>query len=440
MLKHRWIEGLLLVCLLAGACAGCSNPPPAPTETPSPTASATLTATASLTPSPTSSRTLAPSAPCDRAAPWGSFPGPRQTAVTQVPPPFGSLPRPDEVRAIVLLGTDRNSPFVSRTDAIQLFLYHPRLARASLISLPPDMLVYIPGFTMQRLQTAYALGGWRVLADTLQYNFGIRPNHYVLVHLDEFTRFVDKNLGGLDVTVYAAYPDPKYCGGIPGGTFHMTGTQVLCYIRFREGSNEGDRNQRQQDIFRLILLRMVQNGNLTQLPELFKTFGKSIETDLTLADLLDAVPLTLRLGDARRIAYYYLGSDELSIWRIPEDLSPAVFLPVRPAILPILVDAMNFIQTPAPFGEIVKTYEAAMTRVPSATITLTPSITPIRTNTLPFTLTPSIPLTPSITFTPSDTPSITPTGPTPTPSITPTGPTATPAPTSTPSPSPTTTT
>jgi hypothetical protein len=76
------------------------------------------------------------------------------------------------------------------------------------------------------------------------------------------------------------------------------------------------------------------------------------------------------------MAYYYFGEDELSPWKIPEDLSPAVFLPKRDAILPILQNAMGFIQTPSPLSEIVRTYEFAMTLIPTATASRTPTITP----------------------------------------------------------------
>ena len=421
----------LLVVLLAGCGAQPSSTPspgpfPAPSDTPQ--------ATASLTPTfpPSSTPTLTPTATFDPLHPWGIFPGPDQTPVTQVPPPLSGLVLPDEVRSLVLLGSDSQAPFVSRTDAIQLIIYHPRLSRASLISLPPDLMVYIPGYNIQRLQVAYAVSGWHGLFDTIQYNFGIRPNYYVLVHLDGFARFIDQYLDGLDVNVLQAYPDPKYCGGIPAGIYHMTGDQVLCYIRFRVDTDEGDRNRRQQEVFHLILSRMVQSGNLTRLPDLYKAFRETVETNLELPDLLDAIPLVIKLGDASRFSFFHFGDKELGTWQIPEGLTPFVFLPKQKAIQPLLQDALSFIQTPAPLSEAVKTNEAALTSVPSATITKTPTITLTPSKTFPATLTPSRTFTPSITWTPSitptpsNTPTITPTGPTPTPTITPTGPTPTP--------------
>lgn len=413
---------LALFCLLAVSLAGCFAPQPTPVPSQTPTSSPTIP----FTPSNPPTRTISPTPSFDPLQPWGRYAGPNQTlVVTQVPPPFETLARPSEVRVLVLLGTDSNAPYASRTDAISLIFYHPRLSRASLISLPPDLFVFIPGFTMQRLQVAYALGGWFGLADSIQYNFGIRPNSYVLVHLDEFVRFIDKNLGGIDIPVLKAYADPKLCGGIPTGTYHMTGAQTLCYIRFRVGTDEADRNRRQQEVFRLILLRMVQSGNLIHLPDLFKAFNQTIETNLDLPDLLDAVPLVLKLGDPNRINYYHFDTTELDTWNLPEKLAPSVFLPKRSVILPVLQDALNFIQTPAPLSEVVKTYEAAMTKVPSPTITLTPSKTPIRTNTPLASQTGTVARTPTITPTRTLTFTPSPTGPTSTPSITPTGPTPT---------------
>lgn len=419
---------------LAALLAGCAARPPAPS--PTQIESFTPSAAATHTSAPQPSRTASLTPTFDPLRPWGSFAAPAQTPITPIPPPVAALALPNEVRALVVLGSDSRAPFVSRTDAIQVFLYHPRLSRASLVSLPPDLMVYIPGFTMQRLQVAYAVGGWRGLADTLQYNFGIRPSAYVLVHLDEFVRFIDQNLGGLDVPVLQDYRDFKYCGGIPPGIYHMTGEQVLCYVRFRVGEDEADRNRRQQNIFYLILNRLVQNGSLAKLPDLYQAFQRTVETNLELPALLDSIPLVLRLGDAQRFSFYQFGENELSRWTIPGDLASAVFLP-KPQAVPLLwQEALNFIQTPAPLSEMVNTYAAALTRVPSATISRTPSMTPIHTPTRPPSLTPARTLTPSITSTRSNTFTITPTGPTPTATITPTGPMLTPTTTFTPTPSP----
>src|SRR5690606_15393329 len=111
---------------------------------------------ASSTPSPGASTTPSPAG---GQAIWEDFDPPRLTPATPIPPPLTGLVVPEEVRVLVVAGLDRPLPYTGRTDAIALVIYHPRLARASLVSVPPDLFGYIPGYTMQRLYIAYAVGG-----------------------------------------------------------------------------------------------------------------------------------------------------------------------------------------------------------------------------------------------------------------------------------------
>ena len=426
---------LIALSLILSACST-PTPGPAATLTPSPTQTQyhAFLPSATITPVPTPTFTPTVTSTIDPAHPWLPFPGPQTTSAAPIPPPFPALSLPDEVQSLVLMGTDTDAPFVGRTDAILLVLYHPRLGRASVISLPPDLMVYIPGFTMQRLNTAYALGGEHLLRQTILYNFGIRPDHWAVVHLDSFTTFIDSVLGGLDVNVVQGYPNPKFCGGIPTGVFHMTGAQVLCYVTFRLDTDEADRNRRQQEVFRAILLRMLRNGHLSRLPDMVNFFEHSVETDLTLGQLTADIPLALELGDPAHLALFHFSDDELKSWVLKSAISQTVFMPNRTAIGGLLANAAGFIQTPAPLSDIVLTEAYELTNVP--TLTSTGITTPTSTRTI--TPLPTLTFTPSRTPTITLTPTITPTGPTATPSPTgptPTGPTPTPSLTSTPSPS-----
>ena len=97
----------------------------------------------------------------------------------------------DEVQVWVLLGSDTEPPFTGRIQAIHLLLIHPRFSKASLISIPGNLYVYIPGFGMQRLNTAYALGGIETMLETLSYNFGLDVDRFVLAHPGDFQWLVD---------------------------------------------------------------------------------------------------------------------------------------------------------------------------------------------------------------------------------------------------------
>lgn len=397
-LLRRCMTGLGLV-ILPGALLlllACTPRLPAPTALPGPTRSSTPAPqpTPSQHPSLTPSLTPGP----NPQQPWGRFAPPSQPLLTAIPQPLNGLPLNDEIRILAVLGLDRTAPFQGRSDAILLFLYNPRLGNASLISLPPDLLVYLPGLSMQRLNTAYALGGAPLLADALEYNFGLRPQRWAVIGMDSFVEFVD-DFGGLELTLLETLPND--CSGYRAGqTVRLSGNETLCYVRLRQGSNQAARDARQQQVFRLLFLNVIQGGNLNRLPEFYRLYRNVVQTNLSFEELLNAAPLALRLGDPEHFAYFSLSEPGMvQEWQIEGPAPATVLLPNRPLLQQRLQQAIEFILVPRPFSERVLTLEAEWTTSP------TPTITPTATQ-------------------PGATPSPSPTGPTATPS--PTAPTATP--------------
>ncbi len=387
------------VCLLLAACVFASVPasPTATTAsgpaTPSPKAN-TATPSATWRPSPTFTATAELPA-------WQTYPGPSTDPPVPIPPPMEPFDLSDDIQSIVLLGTDRNSPYIGRTDAIVLVLYSAKTNHASFLSLPPDLFVYLPGFTMQRLQIAYAMDGIDLLNTTLEYNFGIRPDHYLLVHLDNFSQLVD-DLGGLEVDVPRELPD--LCDGIPTGYIQMDGETALCYARYREGQNELDRNSRQQAVLKAAFLKLVQGGNLINLPELHRNYKDSVESDLSLKELMDAIPLALNLGVEGRTANFTLGEEGTTPWQLPGQAQAVVFLPVPDSVQNTLQMVVDFVQSSAPQSSRVTTLEYELTVSPTATNTPTPTRTPTRTRTLIPTQTKTRTITPTRTKTLTRTP------------------------------------
>ncbi len=387
----------LAVCLAAGSlllavsCAWLSLPQAAPTPSVSPPPPPTASAT--VQPSPVLSPTfgLNPNLPV-----WQDYPAPRQTPVLPIPPPEAPLELGDEVRVLALMGTDQDAPFVGRTDAMLLILYHPRFGRASVVALPADLMGYLPGHTMQRIQTAYGLGGLDLLRQTLRYNFGLPVDDFALVNADLFSDYVDEE-GGLEITVLRDYPES--CGGIRAGPVRMDGQKLRCYVSFREGSDEIDRNIRQLQVFELIFMRMAQGGALSRLDDLSQRYQEVLATNLTPADLVENIPLALRAADVGRLGLYTLARADISAWSLPGQGGAMVFLPNRERIRPVLQQAADFLNDPGPVTDRVLTLQSELTRSPTATITLTPTLTPTRTPTRTRTITPTRTITRTRTIT-----------------------------------------
>jgi len=317
---------------------------------------------------------------------------------------------------LAIAGADRPLPYTGRTDAMALVIYHPRLARASLVSIPPDLFGYIPGYTMQRMYIAYPVGGPRGLNSALEYNLGIRPDTYAVLNLNSFSHLID-DLGGINVTVLENVA--PYCPNILPGTVLMNGEQSLCYMRLRLGEDELARNRRQQEILRTVFLRMVEGGNLARVPQLYNQYRSSIDSNLTLEQILDAMPLALKLGDPNRIGYFQMSSDQLVRWQISEDPDASVFLPNRPALMKMMQQAINFVTTPSPLSEVVITLEYQLTVSPTPTTTYTSTPTPThtlpppptatRTRVITVTVNSTTTVTPTLTITPVGTWTRTPT-------------------------------
>jgi polyisoprenyl-teichoic acid--peptidoglycan teichoic acid transferase len=342
-----------------------------------------------------------------------NFPPPSFIPATPIPPAMEGLALDDEILVWVLLGSDTEPPFSGQIQAIHLLFINPRFSKASLVSIPGDLYVYIPGYTMQRLNIAYAVGGIETLRMTLAYNFGVVPSRFVLAHPGDFQWLVD-DLNGIEVTVF--FPIPHACGGMRAGLVGMDGTLALCYASYRDGMDEIDRMRRQQQLLRVIFRKLTHDGNLIQLPILFASYQGWVKTDFDLPELMGYIPLALRLADPDRVGYYMLGWDQISIWELPGYSQAKVFLPDQDAVRTVLQNAIDDLMSPSPLTNQVQTLEAQLTAAYQATTTAfgqaspTPTITPTPTETLQGTVIFSTPSPSETVSTPSPTTTITPPG------------------------------
>lgn len=300
------------------------------------------------------------------------WPGPAETPVTPVPVPLTGITLHNEVESIVLLGLDQDFPYSGRTDAMYLILYNRRTSMASVISIPPDLFVYVPGQTMQRVNSAYPVGGIQMVKDTLEYNLGIAPDHYLLVQLSDFSRLVDA-VGGIDVVVIDDLSDPCY---LTPGSIHMNGGQAFCYAVHRRGADDIDRDRRQLQVMRAFFLRLLMDGQIARLPELYTEFKDTVQTDLTLGDLVADIPLAIQLADPQRLAYFQISWDEVTQWLIPGRAKSIVLLPKQEAILALMQEAVSFIMSPAPYSDLAATLQFQLTQAVMSAFTPTYTAAP----------------------------------------------------------------
>ncbi|HKT05463.1 MAG TPA: LCP family protein [Rugosimonospora sp.] len=183
-------------------------------------------------------------------------------------------PAPDPVaggQTILAVGLDVRSPVQTtgtaavdpkaaeggeRSDTIMLVRIGPDARSATVVSIPRDSWVEVPGHGLMKINASYALGGPALLIRTVEQLTGIRVDHFLILDFAGFQSIVD-TLNGVDVQVAAATTD---LGGrhFLKGTNHLNGDMALAYVRQRYGLPAGDldRVRRQQNFLRAVFSKL----------------------------------------------------------------------------------------------------------------------------------------------------------------------------------------
>jgi LCP family protein required for cell wall assembly len=134
-----------------------------------------------------------------------------------------------------------------RADTMML-LHIPRgTGKPTLVSLPRDSYVPIPGQGRNKLNAAYAFGGPQLLARTVEQVTGIRLDRYMEVGFDGFASVVDA-VGGVQICPKTAMRDPMAGLNVKAGCQLAGSRTALAYVRARHsGRGDLDRVQRQQE-------------------------------------------------------------------------------------------------------------------------------------------------------------------------------------------------
>ena len=189
---------------------------------------------------------------------------------------------------ILLLGSDAEFGTDTRTDTIILASFDTVLKKISLLSIPRDTRVEIPGHGLDKINAANFVGGVELTKETIANLIKVPIDYYVLTNFDGFKGIID-TLGGVEIDVEKDMKYRVYNGEIDlkKGLQRLDGDKALQYVRFRH-DKMGDisRTQRQQKFLAALAKEMNQPKNLVKLPFLLPQLMKAVETDLSPAQLV----------------------------------------------------------------------------------------------------------------------------------------------------------
>ena len=211
----------------------------------------------------------------------------RQGTITA--PPAG------KPQTLLLVGSDRrygDAKGDARSDTLMLIRLDPKQNATTVLSIPRDLRVTIPGHGVDKINAAYGLGGLDLTTRTVKALLGapgkrFRVNHAIAVdfkgfreavdivhcvYIDVDRRYYHSNLG-LPVSQHYAEID------VQPGYQKLCGQKALDYVRFRHLDNDIVRADRQQGFLRQASSQVSTSSLLSNLHPLVKAFAKSTSTD-----------------------------------------------------------------------------------------------------------------------------------------------------------------
>lgn len=282
---------------------------------------------------------------------------------TDIPEPMPLVDEGDfDIRNILLMGsaTYNGNENPGLTDSMMIVSFNLDTASVSVVSIPRDLLVYVPGIGMQKVNQAYFLAetrdenrtGFEVLRETMLYNLGIKIDHFARVDFNTFDDVVD-SLGGINISVDCAiqdwrlkdpfldiYAEDSYeMYTLWTGYYEMRGELALWYVRSRRTSNDIDRGRRQQDVVRAIWRTMRQQGLLENFPTLWEQFNTMVDTDMEFDDALALLPAAVDLEAASVDFYTFEVNIEVETG-LTDDEGRFVLIPNREAVAALMQEVV----------------------------------------------------------------------------------------------------
>jgi LCP family protein required for cell wall assembly len=264
---------------------------------------------------------------------------------------FYSLLGPTDV---LIIGVDErlDAGQPSRSDTLIALRASPWQG-VSMLSIPRDLWVVIPGHGENRINTACFFGdsggsdrGAYLARHTIDANLAVPVDYYVRLNFQGFQAVIDA-LGGIHLDVERAIEDHQYPNDnfgvtsiyIPAGPQWMDGERALQYVRSRHGSGDFARSLRQQQVIVATRERLLSPEGFLRLPLVVAAVSRFVETDLPLPNMA-LLAFTLAVNGDENIHRHAIDHDSTTSWVTGS--GAAVLLPDPARIQPVVHAYLNF--------------------------------------------------------------------------------------------------
>lgn len=244
-----------------------------------------------------------------------------RSAVASTPTPGGAPAQAGNLQpfTVLLLGSDNDEKFTSGaylTQSMILVRVDPAAKQVTMLSIPRDLWVPIPGAGSAKIDAAYAYGGARTAIATVERNFHVRVDDYVWIGLEGLIKLIDM-VGGVDVVTSNPVLDDFYPADINSkdpygytrvavlpGPQHLDGASALQYVRSRHSDLRQDfgRSVRQQQVL-LALRAKAKYLNPADIPDIAGAFNGQLKTSMSIERVRALLPVAAQIQpqDVRQV-------------------------------------------------------------------------------------------------------------------------------------------
>ncbi|MDB5164393.1 MAG: LytR family transcriptional regulator [Candidatus Saccharibacteria bacterium] len=214
------------------------------------------------------------------------------------------------------------------TDTLMLASVDPVNHTSTLLSIPRDLWVDIPGQGAMKLNAAWETGEFRYLGkvapgstnhnaiqagfdevdQTIESVLGVTINYNMMVNFQAFQQAVD-TVNGVSVNVPTDLVDPTMAWENNGssvlakaGVQAFDGKHALIYVRSRETTSDFARSQRQRSVMLALKSKVATAGTLSsplKISGLMSAFGNNVQTDLSLNNASRLYSITKGVSDSK---------------------------------------------------------------------------------------------------------------------------------------------
>lgn len=206
---------------------------------------------------------------------------------------------------VLLLGIDsRNSKGETvddaRSDANVLVTFNRKNKTATMLSIPRDSYVNIPGYGYDKFTHAHAYGGVKLSAKTVENLLDIPVDYVIESNFDAFKDVVDE-LNGVSIDVKSEKianqikKDTKGKVVLKTGVQTLNGEEALAYVRTRKADTDFQRGQRQMEVLNAIIKKSRSLSSIPAYDDIVDSLGKNLKMNLSLNDAIGLFPFITSL-------------------------------------------------------------------------------------------------------------------------------------------------